>query len=156
MTTSIIRQASSADLPTVERIVRAAYARYVERIGKPPGPMNDDYAARIAQQAVWLLSASGEIAGILVLLEEDDHLLLDNVAVDPRHQGKGIGRTLIDFAEQEAGRRGHAEIRLYTHQAMHENIAIYPRLGYEETGRGEQAGSSACSSARRCDDADLP
>ena len=140
MTASIIRQASSADLPTVERIVRAAYARYVERIGKPPGPMNDDYAARIAQQAVWLLSASGEIAGILVLLEEDDHLLLDNVAVDPRHQGKGIGRALIDFAEQEAGRRGHAEIRLYTHQAMHENIAMYPRLGYEETGRGEQAG----------------
>jgi len=67
-------------------------------------------------------------------------LLLDNVAVDPNHQGKGIGRALIDFAEQEARRRGHAEIRLYTHQSMHENIVLYPRLGYEETGRGEQAG----------------
>jgi len=140
MTASIIRQASSADRPAVERIVHAAYTKYVAPIGKSPGPMNDDYAARIAQQAVWLLIASGEIAGILVLLEEDHHLLLDNVAVDPRHQGKGIGRALIDFAEQEAGRRGHAEIRLYTHQAMHENIAMYPRLGYEETGRGEQAG----------------
>jgi GNAT superfamily N-acetyltransferase len=140
MMAPIIRQASSSDALSVERIVRAAYAKYVARIGKPPGPMNDDYAARIAQQAVWLLIASGEIAGILVLLEEDDHLLLDNVAVDPRHQGKGIGRALIDFAEQEARRRGHAEIRLYTHQAMHENIVLYPRLGYEETGRGEQAG----------------
>jgi len=140
MMAPIIRPASSADWPAVERIVRAAYTKYVARIGKPPGPMNDDYAARIAQQAVWLLIASGEIAGILVLLEEDDHLLLDNVAVDPRHQGSGIGRALIDFAEQEARRRGHAEIRLYTHQAMHENIVLYPRLGYEETGRGEQAG----------------
>ena len=136
----IIRQASSSDALSVERIVRAAYAKYVARIGKPPGPMNDDYAARIAQQAVWLLIASGEIAGILVLLEEDDHLLLDNVAVDPRHQGKGIGRALIGFAEQEARRRAHTEIRLYTHQAMHENIAMYPQLGYEEIGRGEQAG----------------
>jgi GNAT superfamily N-acetyltransferase len=94
-------------------------------------------ALAIAHRGYFL---SGEIAGILVLLEEEDHLLLDNVAVDPRHQGKGVGRALIDFAEQEARRRSHAEIRLYTHQAMHENIALYPRLGYEETGRAEQAG----------------
>jgi GNAT superfamily N-acetyltransferase len=140
MTASIIRSASSADRPTVERIVRAAYTKYIARIGKPPGPMCDDYARRIADQTVWVLIASGDIAGILVLLEENDHVLLDNVAVEPRHQGKGIGRALIDFAEQEARRRGHTEIRLYTHQAMHENIALYPRLGYEETGRGEQAG----------------
>lgn len=140
MTAPIIRPASSADRPAVERIVRDAYTKYVARIGKPPGPMCDDYAQRIADRAVWVLIASGEIAGILVLLDEDDHLLLDNVAVEPRHQGKGVGRALIAFAEQEARRRGHAEIRLYTHQAMHENIALYPRLGYEETGRGEQAG----------------
>jgi ribosomal protein S18 acetylase RimI-like enzyme len=140
MTAPIIRAASTADRPAVERIVRAAYTKYIARIGKPPGPMCDDYAGRIAEQAVWVLIASGEIAGIIVLLEQDGHLLLDNVAVDPRHQGKGIGRALIDFAEQEARRRSQAEIRLYTHQAMHENIALYSRLGYEETGRGEQAG----------------
>jgi GNAT superfamily N-acetyltransferase len=140
MAAPIIRPASSADRLTVERIVRAAYTRYIARIGKPPGPMRDDYAQRIADQAVWVLIACGEIAGIVVLLEEHGHLLLDNVAVEPRHQGKGIGRSLIEFAEQEARRRGHTEIRLYTHQAMHENIALYARLGYEETGRGEQAG----------------
>lgn len=140
MTAPTIRPASSADRPAVERIVRDAYTKYIARIGKPPGPMCDDYARRIADQAVWVLIAFGEIAGILVLLEENDHLLLDNVAVEPRHQGKGIGRALIDFAEQEARRRCHAEIRLYTHQAMHENIALYACLGYEEIGRGEQAG----------------
>jgi ribosomal protein S18 acetylase RimI-like enzyme len=140
MTAPSIRLASSADRPAVERIVNAAYTKYIARIGKPPGPMCDDYARRIADQTVWVLIAAGEIAGILVLLEDDDHLLLDNVAVDPRHQGRGIGRALIDFAEQEALRRCYAEIRLYTHQAMHENIILYPRLGYEETGRGEQAG----------------
>src|SRR5260370_41335582 len=120
MTAPIIRPASCADRPAIERIVRDAYTKYIARIGKPPGPMCDDYARRIAEQAVWVLMACGEIAGILVLLEESDHLLLDKVAVEPRHQGKGVGRVLIDFAEQEARRRGHAGIRLYTHQAMHE------------------------------------
>ena len=50
-------------------------------------------------------------------------LSLDNVAVAGNFQGKGIGRRLIDFAEAEARRRGFGEIRLYTHQTMHENIA---------------------------------
>jgi ribosomal protein S18 acetylase RimI-like enzyme len=78
--------------------------------------------------------------GLVVLLQEDDHVLLDNVAVDPSSQGRGVGRALMAFAEEEARRRGFREIRLYTHQLMHENVALYPHLGYEETGRGEQAG----------------
>jgi ribosomal protein S18 acetylase RimI-like enzyme len=135
-----IRPASDADLAAVERLVKDAYGKYVARIGKPPGPMLDDYRALIGQRAVWLLSAGDEIAGMLVLLPGAGHLLLDNVAVARGFQGQGIGRALIDFAEAEARRRGYGEIRLYTHQKMHENLAMYPRLGYEETGRGEQSG----------------
>ncbi|MBI1775310.1 MAG: GNAT family N-acetyltransferase [Proteobacteria bacterium] len=140
MILSDIRLAEPADLPAVERIVRDAYTKYIERIGKPPGPMLDDYAERIKERAVWVLVDAGVVAGILVLLFEADHVLLDNVAVDPRSRGKGLGRVLIGFAEAEARRRGYGEIRLYTHQKMRENIAMYPRLGYEETGRGEQSG----------------
>ncbi len=83
---------------------------------------------------------AGAIAGIIVLLPKEDHLLLDNVAVAANQQGRGSGRRLIAFAEAEARRRGYGEIRLYTHQTMHENIALYPRLGYEETGRGTEDG----------------
>ncbi len=42
-----IRPAGSADLPRIERIVHAAYARYIPRIGKPLGPMDDDNAGSI-------------------------------------------------------------------------------------------------------------
>jgi GNAT superfamily N-acetyltransferase len=117
-----------------------AYAKYVERIGKKPGPMLDDYAQRIADESVWVMVEAEAILGLIVLLSEDDHLLLDNIAVDPSRQGQGVGRALMAFAEQEARRRGWKEIRLYTHQMMHENVALYPRLGFEETGRGEQDG----------------
>jgi ribosomal protein S18 acetylase RimI-like enzyme len=109
-------------------------------MGKKPGPMLDDYAARVAEGAAWVLEVDAGVAGLVVLLPEADHILLDNVAVDPRFAGRGIGRALIDFAEAETLRRGFAEIRLYTHETMTENIAIYPRLGYEETHRAEQAG----------------
>lgn len=144
-----IRPAGATDCGAVERIVRASYAKYIERIGRPPGPMLDDYARLIREHALWVLVAGGSVGGALVLLARDDHLLLDNVAVDPACQGHGFGRMLIDFAEQEARRRGYTQIRLYTHQTMHENIAMYPRLGYKETGRGEQAGFQRVFFAKR-------
>ena len=137
----MLRTARPEDRVAVEAIVIAAYSIYVERIGKPPGPMLDDYAGLIAAGAVRVLEdPDGAVAAILVLLPKPDHLLLDNIAVRPDRQGRGLGRRLIAFAESEARRRGYAELRLYTHETMTENIALYTRLGFRETGRGQEAG----------------
>jgi ribosomal protein S18 acetylase RimI-like enzyme len=126
-------------VPAITQIVDQAYRHYIARIGKPPGPMHDDYAARVLESVVWVLE-EGAIAGIIVLLPATNHLLLDNVAVSPARQGSGFGRRLLAFAEAEALRRGYCEIRLYTHQTMVENQRLYASIGYEETGRGTEAG----------------
>jgi ribosomal protein S18 acetylase RimI-like enzyme len=138
---AVIRRARPEDRAAVEQVVQDAYGIYIERIGKPPGPMLDDYGALIAEGAVSVLEeAGGAIAAIIVLLPKPDHLLLDNIAVRPESQGQGLGRQLIAFAEAEARRLGYAELRLYTHETMIENIALYTRLGFVETGRGREAG----------------
>jgi len=135
-----IRAATSADVPAIANIVEQAYRHYIARIGKPPGPMLDDYAARVAEGAVWVLEEAAVIAAIVVLRPAPDYLLLDNIAVAPERQGSGLGRRLLAFAEAEASRRGYREIRLYTHQTMVENQRLYASIGYEETGRGAEAG----------------
>ncbi|MBV8168923.1 MAG: GNAT family N-acetyltransferase [Alphaproteobacteria bacterium] len=109
-------------------------------MGKPPGPMLDDYAARITAGEAWVIEDDSTIAGVLVLCDATDHVLLDNIAVAPAHQGTGVGKRLITFAEAETRRRGHAEIRLYTHETMVENQALYRRIGFVETHRAEQDG----------------
>lgn len=134
----LIRSAVASDRADVERIVEAAYLPYVERIGRRPGPMDDDYAARIAAHQVWVAGAPAR--GVLVLEDKPGYLLLDNIAVANDARGQGVGRLLLGFAEAEARRRGFAELRLYTHQMMTENIALYARAGWEETGRGVQDG----------------
>jgi ribosomal protein S18 acetylase RimI-like enzyme len=137
----MIRRARPEDREAVEAIVRDAYSIYIPRMGKPPGPMLDDYDVLIADGAVSVLEANdGLIAAILVLLPKPDHLLLDNIAVRTDCQGQGLGRQLIAFAEAEARWLGHRELRLYTHETMSENIALYTRLGFIETGRGQEAG----------------
>ena len=135
-----IRAGTAADASAIAAVVDQAYRHYIGRIGKPPGPMLDDYAARVSEGVVWVLEKDTAIAGIIVLLPAPDYLLLDNIAVSPAHQSAGLGRRLLAFAEAEALRRGYREIRLYTHQTMVENQRLYASLGYEETGRGTEAG----------------
>ncbi len=139
-TDAAIRPAEAADAPAVAACVTAAYEMYVARIGKPPGPMLDDYAAVIANHWVFVLSEAGAVIGALVLIRQADGLLLDNVAVHPDHQGRGFGRRLIGFAEAEARRRGYQALDLYTHELMTENIGMYRALGYQETGRRVEHG----------------
>jgi ribosomal protein S18 acetylase RimI-like enzyme len=149
-----IRLATAADIAAVEQVVHDAYRIYIPRIGKPPGPMLDDYSARIAEGSVSVVEDSnGTIAGMIVLLPDTDHLLLLNIAVHPVHQGQGFGRMLLEFAEQQAQKLGYSEIRLYTHEKMTENIDLYIRIGFVEIGRGHQDGYDRVFMAKRIDNA---
>ena len=65
-----IRQGSKEDVPTIERIVRAAYEHYIPRIGKPPGPMTDGYRAQVESGNVWVLVLDSDLVGLVVLVPE--------------------------------------------------------------------------------------
>lgn len=134
------RPARPEEAATLRALVRAAYAKYVPRLGREPAPMLDDYAARIAAGQAWILEEGSTALGVLILEDEPGALMLYNIAIAPEAQGKGIGRRLVAFAEAEARRRGYALLRLYTNELMVENVAMYPRLGFTETHRGSDAG----------------
>lgn len=135
-----VRRAVPSDVTTIEDIVRAAFDRYVARIGGQPAPMAADYRAAVASSRVWVVVAAGEIAGVVVNEVHDDHLLLDTVAVAPSAQGHGYGAMLLARAEADARELGLPQVRLYTNQAMTDNQTFYPRHGYVETARGRQDG----------------
>jgi ribosomal protein S18 acetylase RimI-like enzyme len=137
---SAIRLATPDDEGAIRRIVDDAYRHYIARIGREPGPMGDDYGARIAAGETWVLDVAGKIAGLIVLEEAGGKFLLDNIAVSPEFQGRGCGRVLMEFAENRARAGGFGEVQLYTHVMMTENIALYLRLGFVETGRVSEKG----------------
>ncbi len=133
-----IRRATAADLTAIMALIDAAYAKYLTRMDKPPGPMLRDYGPSIEAGATWV--AGSPIIAVLTLYPRDDHLLIENVAVHPGAQGRGLGRALMSFAEQEAARRGLTRTTLYTHEVMTENQALYTRLGYAEVERRAEDG----------------
>ncbi|ASV37827.1 GNAT family N-acetyltransferase [Pseudomonas sp. NS1(2017)] len=136
----MMRPATAADVAAIEAIVHAAYSPYIERIGRKPGPMLEDYRQLVQAAGVHVLENAGSVQGFIILLDDGDALLLDNLAVAPNAQGLGYGRILMDFAERQALDAGFAAIRLYTNEAMTENITQYTRRGYVETHRAEEHG----------------
>jgi predicted N-acetyltransferase YhbS len=97
-----IQLAREPEQPEIEACVRAAYSAYIARLAKEPAPMHADYRTLIAQGVVYGLVDCTEIRGVLVLRSRDDHLCVENVAVDPRSQGHELGSQLMRFVEQHA------------------------------------------------------
>ena len=140
MSGTSIRRATTADLADLRQLTTDAYEKYIERIGRPPAPMTADYAVALEHSRVWVLVSDHAIVGALVTEDRGDHLLLETVAVAPDAQGSGHGRRLLDRAERDAVELGLSEVRLYTNEAMTENLSFYPRHGYRETGRALENG----------------
>jgi ribosomal protein S18 acetylase RimI-like enzyme len=136
-----LRRATAADAGRMAAIAEAAYAPYVERMGgQRPAPMDEDYDHAVAHTEAWVVEDAGFVIGFLVLIGQGEAMLLDNVAVDPAHQGRGAGRALLTLAEDRARSGGYDRITLYTHQAMVENQGLYERVGFVETRRAVEHG----------------
>jgi ribosomal protein S18 acetylase RimI-like enzyme len=136
--THSLRRATAADLPAIGALIDAAYAKYLTRMDKAPAPMLRDYGPSVQAGTTWVTGSP--ITAVLTLYPRDDHLYVENIAVHPAAQGRGLGRALMSFAEQEAARRGLTRMALVTHEVMTENQAIYARLGYVEVERRVEDG----------------
>lgn len=135
-----LRPAVPADAAAMRAIVERAYGPYLERIDRAPAPMTADYDAVATGGNAWVAERDGQLVSLLVVVPMPDHLLVENVAVDPVAQGQGLGRRLLRRAEREARALGLAKVRLYTNEAMTENLAYYPKQGYRETHRAVSDG----------------
>jgi ribosomal protein S18 acetylase RimI-like enzyme len=125
-----LRRAVASDAPAIRALTREAYAKWVPVIGREPKPMTVDYAEAVRSHRIYLLHLEGVLAALIETLAEADHLLIENVAVSPAFQGRGLGRKLMAHAEQIAASSGFGEIRLYTNKLFAQNIELYRKLGY--------------------------
>jgi len=148
-TRSVVRRATTSDAEAIAALTEAAYAKYVPALGRMPQPMNTDYRQVTAEHPVWLLCLDEQIAGVIVLMLEPEVALIYSVAVSPAHQGQGLGRRLMDWAEEQARQAGYRAIRLYTNEHMTGNAAWYARLGYEETRREMVMGTTVIHMAKK-------
>ncbi len=99
-----------------------------------------DYDSLVADGVVTVFEAGGRVCGVLVAWVEGDSFYIDNLAVDPDVHGTGIGRALLDTADELGRLAGCRRLTLYTNAAMTENLEYYPRHGFTELDRRVEQG----------------
>lgn len=133
-----IRKAIDSDASDLNNCMQLAYSVYQERMmGDRLPPMDIDYALEIRDYPTWVVEKDKKIIGGLIMMFEDDHASLANIAIHPEFQGKGIGNALIRYAETISKDKNYTTIRLATHVLLTENISLYHHLGWKEYHRDD-------------------
>lgn len=136
----IVERAEAGDVAVIHSMIGAAYSKYIARIGKLPAPMTADFGKLVETGNVYVLRVGGSVVGSVLLLKDGDSIKVNDLVVDPSAQGRGYGSVLMKYAEQMARAQGLPAVTLFTNEKMHENIAIYTKIGFTETGRKMEDG----------------
>jgi ribosomal protein S18 acetylase RimI-like enzyme len=75
-----------------------------------------------------------EYAALDWLQQDASALVVHRMCVDPAHQGRGIAKNLLRFAETHARARGYASIRLDAFAENHQANALYIGAGFQKVG----------------------
>jgi ribosomal protein S18 acetylase RimI-like enzyme len=129
-----IRQATSADLPALRAIEAAADTTYERLFGELdwPEPSAGEWRAR---QPGFLVVAGEPAYGFAHVLVIGGHAHLEQLAVRPEHQQRGVGTALVRAVLQRAGNEGHSRLTLSTYADVPWNAPFYRRLGFEVVER---------------------
>jgi hypothetical protein len=92
--TKRFRQATPSDAATVRDITRAAYAKWVDVIGREPKPMTANYEQAVINHVIDLLEEEAKPIALIEIIPKASHLLIENIAVMPRPVRRGHRRAV--------------------------------------------------------------
>jgi len=126
-----VRRATESDLeaihPLLEELVPAESGR--SRAAWSEALTKDGYAA-------WIAEVDGAPAGFIDLLLFHDVAhgatvgLINNLVVDARFRGRGLGASLLGEAIHHGRREGAVEVHVWTDFENAPAIGLYERLGF--------------------------
>lgn len=143
--------ATDADVPPVVALMNVAYrgggsdggwtseADYIEGTRTTESMLRQDMASKPdATMLVWRRPSDDSLLGCVWVEPEGDGVwYLGSLAIDPREQNRGLGRTLLAAAESWISGRGGREIRMTVIDVRDTLIAWYGRRGYTATDETE-------------------
>jgi predicted N-acetyltransferase YhbS len=131
-----IARIQPSDAGEVLTVQRAAFASEAIIYGDPATPPMvqtlGELEAELQTADGWVARIDGRLVGAIRVREDDDLLLIGRLAIAPDVQGSGIGRALLEAAENSSGA---AEAELFTGSLSEANLRLYESCGYREKER---------------------
>lgn len=91
-------------------------------------------------EIAYAIENKGRLTGCIFLRPETDCLYVGKLAVLPSAQGKGIGRHLLEIAEETARELGLQALRLETRIELVGNHSTFAAWGFEKTAEKSHPG----------------
>ena len=132
-----ILNAREADLEDCETVLRAAFGGYVRQLNRIQS--SDAYswlAESIAAQQVLTAREGTHILGVAIFSDQGRKRTIEQIAVAPDSQGRGIGRALIHRIEQNTIKANMASLELDTAEKMIHLVDLYRNCGFEIVSSG--------------------
>mgnify|MGYP002623161100 CR=1 FL=1 len=130
-----IRPATSADLDAAWRVYRDAFGP-LRAVYRPRGDVEAHERARAALGSRLVAILDGEVVGTVQFEVHARHVHVIGLAVDPRHQRRGIGSLLVEGVAALAPSLGHRVLALDTIRETG-NVEVFERMGFRVTGERE-------------------
>jgi len=131
-----IRVALAEDIPAIVRLVNAAFDVEIFLEGVRTDEKNVSELMQKGQFFL-MLEDSGQIIASIYLELRGERGYFGMLAVDPSRQGKGIGRAMVEFAEDHCREQGCTIMDLKVLSPRKELPSYYQKLGYTNMGTDE-------------------
>lgn len=130
---SAISDSDAGEVLTVQRAAFVSEAAIYGSVDMPPLTQTlAELEAELRSESGFVARIEGRLVGAIRFVERDDVLLIGRIAIAPDMQGEGIGRMLLDAAEESSA----ADVaELFTGSLSEANLRLYEACGYEEHER---------------------
>jgi len=128
-----LKNATLADVPALRKLVNEAYMELADMGLNYTGTYQDEEITRRRLEGsslTYILQEGNELVGTISLSVEGEIGYLNQLAVSPRYRGLGLGRQLMQLAEEEARKRGCIMVKLDTAKPAKHLIEFYQSMGY--------------------------
>lgn len=142
------REATKADLPQVLRLYAQPDLDDGQVLPLSEAERLFERMARYPDYKVYVALCEGRVVGTFALLVMDNlgHMgapsaVIEDVAVDPQWQGRGVGRTTMAYALQLCREKGCYKAALSSNLKRERAHAFYESLGFERHGYSFRIGA---------------
>lgn len=116
-----VRQARTSDFERVGQFIRTVYRGQGKNLNLSLDHKNQFYMFHFREQLV----------AVLELSKGPDDFLVENLCVAKEHQGQGIGKRVLQFAEGLAQKEEVEFVRLNSARIFSKNVIFYLSAGYK-------------------------
>ncbi len=143
------RLATPADRPRLIPLINAAFA--IETFLEGTRTDEERLAANLRKGSILLAEdGGGRLLGCVYTEVRGERGYLGQLAVDPAHQGAGLGRRIVEAAEEHLRKQGCEAVDISVLSLRPELLPIYRRYGYVETGTEEFRMARSLKGAVEC------